>query len=69
MNEELNAHDFIVAVCRETMGEGITQWKAVRARIHERLSTLPETERRQFEQQLRLMVSLPEDQSHDVMRH
>jgi hypothetical protein len=68
MNEDLNAHEFIANVCGEILGEGTTQWKAVRAGIEERLSGLPETVRTKLELQLRLMVSRPEDQTHDVMR-
>jgi hypothetical protein len=69
MKQNVKAEEIVAEACASVMIKNGLPWSEVRKAIKAKIAELPEEDRMSVENELRLMLSRDEDQTHNVVVH
>jgi hypothetical protein len=69
VEQKVKIETIITETCASVLACGELSWAEIRAAIGREIASLSVDDRQALENELRLMVSRPEDQQHEVVAH
>jgi hypothetical protein len=69
VKQNVKAEEIVAEACASMLTQNGLAWSEVRKAIKAKIAELPEEDRMSVENELRLMLSRDEDQTHNVVAH